>query len=321
MESNMFSKFPMNVRNDRQLKALTGTSLEQFDVLEIEFAKVSTDIKQEKYEKDCYDGIRERKIGGGRKSKLSNFTMQLFFILFYFKCYPTFDVLGSTFDLSRSKAHENVYKLVPILQKTLENLNYMPHRKFESLEEFKEAFKNFEIILADATERPVQRPVDEEKQAQVYSGKRKLHTIKNTILCTKDKIIHFIGETFFGSMHDFNIFKQEFTPELNWFENIQLFVDLGYYGINNIYVGENINIPHKNPPKTKSNPNPELTCEQKRYNSMLGKMRVIVENAIAGLKRYNILKNTFRNKINGFNDKVIAISAGLWNMMMGGIVR
>jgi len=57
--------------------------------------------------------------------------------------------------------------------------------------------------------------------------------------------------------------KNEFQPELTWFETICAFVDLGYQGIQTDYEGENLEIPNKKPLKSKKNPKPELTVEQK----------------------------------------------------------
>ena len=37
-------------------------------------------------------------------------------ILFYFKCYPTLDVLGLLFNFNRSNACRNVQKLIPIFE-------------------------------------------------------------------------------------------------------------------------------------------------------------------------------------------------------------
>jgi len=56
-----------------------------------------------------------------------------------------------------------------------------------------------------------------------------------------------------------------------------------------------------------------IGVEQKCYNKFVGKNRVVVENAIAGMKRYNILVNKFRNKTIEFADEMIELSAGLWN--------
>jgi hypothetical protein len=48
--------------------------------------------------------------------------------------------------------------------------------------------------------------------------------------------------------------KQEFPPELDWFTDINVRVDLGYLGILSDYRGERIDIPTKKPRKSKKNP-------------------------------------------------------------------
>ena len=52
---------------------------------------------------------------------------------------------------------------------------------------------------------------------------------------------------------------------------------------------------------------PKLTEEQKKHNRLVGKIRIFVENALAGLKRYKILVHDFRNKRDNFVDDTIAI--------------
>ena len=110
--------------------------------------------------------------------------------------------------------------------------------------------------------------------------------------------------------------KTEFPPELPWFAHIKVFVDLGYLGIQKDYEGEGIEIPFKKPRKSKANPEPKLTEEQKAANRALSKIRIFIENAIGGIKRYNILNHSFRNRKDGFIDDVIALCSGLWNMIL-----
>ncbi len=74
-----------------------------------------------------------------------------------------------------------------------------------------------------------------------------------------------------------------------------------------------INIPHKKPRKSKANPNPTLTEEQKEENRAVSRVRVVVEHAIGGMKRFAILTQTFRNHKDNFVDTVAVIGAGLWN--------
>ena len=87
-----------------------------------------------RYEIGVESGNGERRPGGGRIGSLNNFRVELFFILFYFKCfsdrgserlpvfeklddYPVFNVLGLLFDLDRSNTCRNVHRLTPILEK------------------------------------------------------------------------------------------------------------------------------------------------------------------------------------------------------------
>ena len=135
-----------------------------------------------------------------------------------------------------------------------------------------------------------------------------------------EKAIIFVGKTFSGHYHDYAMLKDEFSPDLPWFEELCVFLDLGYQGIHTDYRGPGIEIPHKKPRKSKANPAPQLTEEQKQENHALSRIRIFVENALDGLKRYNILVHDFRNKKDPFEDKVIALSAGLWNLTLSATV-
>lgn len=92
-----------------------------------------------------------------------------------------------------------------------------------------------------------------------------------------------------------------------------LWVDLGYLGINKWVPTQLILMPRKKPRTSKANPNPKLTADQKVFNKFVGSNRVLVEHAIAGLKRYAILVNRLRNKKLEFADEMIELAAGLWN--------
>lgn len=140
--------------------------------------------------------------------------------------------------------------------------------------------------------------------------------MKNTVISTIDKAILFVGRTFTGRNHDYKMLKKELSPELDWFSDLKVLVDLGYLGIRSDYEGDNIVLPFKKPRKSKKNPDPQLTDEQKAANRVLSQARIFVENAIGGIKRYNILVQAFRNRKINFQDDVIAVSAALWNLSL-----
>ena len=131
-----------------------------------------------------------------------------------------------------------------------------------------------------------------------------------------DKFIVFLGRTFTGHNHDYSMLKQELPPDLDWFIDLGVLVDLGYQGIQSDYNGEQIALPQKKPRKSKKNPNPQLTDEEKASNTALSQVRIFVEHAIGGIKRYNILVHGFRNQKDSFEDDVIGICAGLWNLSL-----
>ncbi len=304
------------IRDDRQMKALTGLSQAQFDHLLPVFNDLYQAAQQHTYENGVASGTRRRKPGGGSKGKLPTMADKLQFVLYYYKTYPTFDVLGQQFEMARSKANENLHKLSPILYDTLVHLELMPYREFATPEDVKAALQGVDRLLIDATERAYHRSTDSTKQREHYSGKKKQHTLKNTVMSLPDKLIVFLGRTFSGHNHDYSMLKQELPPELDWFTDIHVRVDLGYLGIQSDYRGDQIDIPTKKPRKSKKNPNPQLSDEQKAANKALSQVRIFIEHAIGGMKRYNILVHVFRNRKVDFEDDAIGVCAGLWNFAL-----
>ena len=76
---------------------------------------------------------------------------------------------GTLFGLSQPKANAWIHFLSPILKAALATLGAVPVRSMDDLEMEGEA----QVFLHDGTERPIQRPKDEEQQKEFYSGKKK----------------------------------------------------------------------------------------------------------------------------------------------------
>ena len=134
------------------------------------------------------------------------------------------------------------------------------------------------LILIDVTERNHFRPKNNQLQKKYYSGKKKRHTVKNTLISDTKRRVIFLGRTFKGSSHDYKIFKKELPPSRLDFESVKIAVDLGYQGIKKDYSSaQQISIPNKKPRKSKENPNPSLTRKQKAQNKKMASKRVVVE--------------------------------------------
>ena len=162
----------LQIRDERQMKALTGLSQVQFAHLLPVFSDIYQATQQKTYEQGVEAGTRTRTPGGGSKGKLPTMADKLLFVLYYYKTYPTFDVLGTQVDMVRSKAHENLHKLSPILYDTLDHLELMPYRELATPADLKAALQGGDRLIIDATERAYHRSKDEAKQREHYSGKK-----------------------------------------------------------------------------------------------------------------------------------------------------
>ena len=287
------------LRQERQLRALTGLNRKAFEALLPKFSEV--------YEQTRQTQPRQRVFGGGRKARLQTTEAKLFFILFYFKCYPTFDLAGVIFEMHRSGAHEWMHRLQPVLEAALSKILMLPERKLDSITAFRERFPEVKRVMIDGTERPIQRPQDPKQQTLNYSGKKKQHTRKHLAAVDETKRVIVLSKAREGKLHD-KRFHDEDDIASNVPDEIPIQVDLGFQGLQNQY--ENIHLPHKKPRGG------ELSEVQKQENRCLSRARVICENAFAGVKRYNAVSGVYRNRIVDFDDHLMLTAAGLWNFYL-----
>lgn len=287
-------------KNDRLMRSLTGMNLAAFDQLLESFEEAY----QESYPMTAG---RKRAPGGGRKPILLEIEDKLFFVLFYFKCYPTFDLAGIIFDFDRSQAYRWVRRLRPVLEAALGKELVLPKRQLHNVAEFIRCFPEAERVILDGVERPIQRPKDKDRQQQTYSGKKKRNSRKHLGLSDQDKRILLLTPAHDGSVHDKSILDcielAEHIPI-----DVPIQVDLGFKGFESEY--ENIEIPHKKPRGGK------LTPEQKEDNRLFSGERVVVEHAFGGTKRYKAVADIYRNRKPGFDDQLMVTAAGLWNFYL-----
>ena len=98
-----------------------------------------------------------------------------------------------------------------------------------------------------------------------------------------------------------------------WFGKNDVWLDLGFLGADKDYEKTKIHLPHKKPGKSKNNPDPSLTPQQKKQNRKQAATRVVVEHAIGGMTFFHCLVPRIRNNLDTFVDYFFSLSAGLWN--------
>lgn len=301
--------------NDRLCQAILGMKWSEVTLLLSSFEKYLIEDKAIRRKQKETDLGRKLQNQGGRRDFLDTPLKKLVFILFYFKVYPTFDVLGWLAGFHRSNAHRQTVYLLKILEKTLGRNLVLPDRKISSPDELLSKFPELTDVFIDATERKVQRPKKDSQQRKLYSRKKKSHTRKNLIVSGKGKTqdpreILVVTKTKSGRRHDKKLSdKDQLFQKLP--KDVGKFVDTGFQGVQE--QSDKVQKPKKKPPKSKNNRNPQLTTEEKQDNTIISSLRVTAEHAICGIKRFNCLKHDYRNKLPNLDDHFILICSGLWN--------
>lgn len=158
------------MKNQRLIRAITGLDKSKFEELTVGFGEIYGTRPEPTL--NWKGEQRQRSIGGGGQFRLQTDTEKVFFVLFYLKCYPTFDVLGLIFNLDRSNACRCLHNFLPIVEQVLGYKMALPKRRIGSMEAFIEHFGEIHRLIVDGTERPIQRSKNYEKQKDNYSGKK-----------------------------------------------------------------------------------------------------------------------------------------------------
>lgn len=280
--------------------ALTGYTIPEFQALlpvfEAEFlAYVATHTLAGKPR-------RQRAYSSYRNSPLPTAADKLLFILVYLKQNTIQEMHATLFGMNQSDANNWIHLLQPLLNQALATLGAMPARTPEA---FAPAAEPTLIFFQDGTERPITRPTEPEAQRTYYSGKQKQHTLKNLVVINLQARILALSPTCEGKKHDKKLADEAADT---WPDGSVLFQDTGFQGFGP--AGVIIIQPQKKPRGQ------ELSAVDKANNQAISALRIRVEHAIGGVKRYRIVKDTIRNWKQGFRDQVMATCCALHNFRL-----
>ena len=153
------------IRNERQWKAMTGLSQQEFACLSSAFGMA--------YEQINGIVLQQGAANLGKEVILSSYADCLFFTLFELKTAQSFDCLGVLFNMDGSSAHRNFVKYLQVVELALQQQSALPRRSFPGLSDFKKYVQGEEELMVDATEMRTERPEAPPQQQQRYSGKKK----------------------------------------------------------------------------------------------------------------------------------------------------
>ena len=144
-------------------------------------------------------------------------------------------------------------------------------------------------VVIDSFEQRVQRPRDRDEADGYYSGKKKQHTLKSQVA---------VDETT-GQVVDISASVPGPTADLNLLEQSRLLDrlpagvggigDLAYVGMDKLHP-EGLGAAPRRKPRGQPRPPEDVA-----YNTAFSRRRIIVENTIGRLRRYQSITQTDRN--------------------------
>ena len=283
----------------RLLRAMTGLDRSEFEELLKPFHAAWDAYVNETW---SANPNRQRQPGGGRHPVLRTPADKLLFIVYYLKTYPLHEVLAFEFGMTQGQACTWIYLLSEVLKRAVASMGQVPERHSAALAATL-AESGETTFGIDGTERKIQRPKDDERQRQHYSGKKKSHTVKNNVVVTLgSRVVKYLSGTYEGKKHDKKICDDE---QPTFPEGSTLYKDTGFQGYEP--AGVRTYQPKKKPRGQ------ELSAAEKQHSTLISKVRIIVEHVISGIKRCRIVKDIFRNLKDGFNDVVMELACALHN--------
>jgi hypothetical protein len=169
------TKYPLNIRNATQLKAVLGVSVSIYEDLVSAF-DAYVQVEQNARIYVWKYGTGKRKPPAEPVGKLAKASMQVTFVLYYLKNYQLMETFAERFSMDKSTASKHLSFLLVRLHEVLTEWSVLPHRSFPSPEAMQAYMdeQNWDEIFIDVTERRHQRPKDQTAQQALYSGKKKL---------------------------------------------------------------------------------------------------------------------------------------------------
>jgi hypothetical protein len=253
---------------------------------------------------------RQRDIGGGRNTELDG-RDQVLLTVVWLRVYPTHEVLDYLFGVSDSTVSRIIQRVLPLLEQAGRDTMRMPdpgRKRRRSLDELLQDTPDLAVII-DSFEQKVQRPKNRDERDGFYSGKKKTHTLKNQVAVDEQTgAIVDISDSVPGPTADIKLLEQSGLMK-RLPDGVGGMGDLAYSGIDKLHP-HGLGASPRRKPRGKSR-----TPEDVAYNTAFSRRRILVENTIGRLRRYQSLSQTDRQHRQHHSARVCAV-AGLVNRQL-----
>lgn len=280
---------------------MTGLRVGEFDELVEEVRPKFKESEERRLDR----ADRQRGLGGGRKAQLEA-RDQLLLTVIWLRLYLVQDLLAYFFGISQSAVSNTIDHVLPVLEQAGRDSMRMPdpgRKRRRKLDQLLADLPEV-LVVIDSFEQKVQRPRDPDEQETFYSGKKKTHTLKSQLAVDEQtgEIVD-VSDSLPGPTADIALLDQSrLNDKLP--DEVGRMGDSGYQGIAQRH--ERGYSPRKKP---RSKPRP---ADDVAYNHAFSRLRIIVENTIGRMRRYQALTQPDRQHRQHHSARVVAV-AGLAN--------
>ena len=287
-------------------KGLTGLRVSEFDELVEDVLPAYREAEIQRLSRPD----RQRAIGGGHPFELDDRDHMLLTVV-WLRVYPTHEVLGYLFGVDEVTAGRSIKRVLPILEQAGRDTMRMPDpgkKRRRKLDDLLRDTPELAVVI-DSFEQRVRRPKDKAEADGYYSGKKKQHTLKRQVVVDEEtgQVVD-TSQSVRGPTADINLLEQSGLME-RLPRGVGGIGDLAYVGIEKLHPQGLGATPRRKP---RGQPRPP---EDVAYNTAFSRRRIIVENTIGRMRRYQSIAQTDRNHRQLHGERVAAV-AGLVNRQL-----
>jgi hypothetical protein len=285
-------------------RSMTGLEVAVFDALAAELLPVFHAARRQRLDRPD----RRRAVGGGDHFDLDP-ADQLLLTIVWLRHYPTQEVLGYLFGVSDSTALRAVTRWLPLLEQSGRDTMRMPdpgRGRRRRLPQLLAEVPDLAVII-DTFEQRIQRP--RRQQRAYYSGKKKGHTLKSQVAVDEeDGRVVDVADSRPGRWADLKVLRRSGLRR-RLPERVGALGDLAYLGIAQWHP-QGLGATPRRKPRGR-----DRSDEDRRFNRAFARRRIVVEQTIGRLRRYQALSQVDRHWRRGHTARVRAV-AGLVNRML-----
>ena len=247
---------------------------------------------------------RQRALGAGHPFELVARDQMLLTVI-WLRLYPIHEVLAYLFGVSDSTVSRLIERVLPLLEQAGRDTMRLPDPGKKRRRQLSDLLKELPelTVIVDSFEQRVQRPPNDDSH---YSGKKKQHTLKSQLAVDGDtgRIVD-LSERVPGPTADIKRLEQSGLLE-RLPNEIGVGGDLAYLNLAKL---RHLGFSPRPKPRGKDRPPEDVI-----YNRAFSQFRIIVEQTIGQVRRFQSVTMTDRNHRRNHRARVAAI-AGLVNRL------